>query len=78
MQEDDNSKKTQFETRHFLECIKNGQVPLTDGPTSLQGLRVIWRLYEAEEKNTLADLTGLGLDDDWRQALSVSSTSDNI
>ena len=36
---------------------------MTDGPGSLQGLRVIWRLYEAEEKRTVADLRGLGLDE---------------
>jgi hypothetical protein len=35
---------------------------LTDGPRSLQSLRVIWRLYEAEEKSTVADLRGLSLD----------------
>ena len=66
MEEPDQSKKTQYETLHFIECIKNGTRPMTDGPTSLQGLRVIWRMYEAEEQNTVADLRGLGLDDDWR------------
>jgi predicted dehydrogenase len=66
MVEDDGSKKTQYEIRHFLDCIKNKTKPLTDGPSSLQGLRVIWRLYEAEQQNTIADLSGLGLDDDWR------------
>ena len=28
--------------------------------SSLQGLRVIWRLYEAEQKGVVADLRGLG------------------
>lgn len=65
MDEKDSSKKTQFETRHFLECIINGTKPLTDGPSSLQGLRAIWRMYEAERQNTVADLRGLGLEDDW-------------
>jgi hypothetical protein len=50
---------------HFLDCIRTGRQPLTDGPGSLQGLRVIWRLYEAEEKNVAADLRGLGLDEPW-------------
>ena len=68
MDESDNSKKTQFETRHFLDCIRSGKRPLTDGPSSLQGLRVIWRLYEAEAKNQVADLRGLGLEDDWQAA----------
>lgn len=66
MEAKDESKKTQFETRHFIECIKNGTNPLTDGPSSLQGLRVIWRMYEAERSNTIADLGGLGLKEDWR------------
>ena len=67
MVEDDGSKKTQYETRHFLECILNNTKPMTDGPSSLQGLRVIWRMYEAEEQNTIADLRGLGLEEDWRK-----------
>lgn len=54
-------KLTQHEMRHFLDCILNGKRPLTDGRSSLQGLRVIWRLYEAEKNHTMADLTGLGL-----------------
>lgn len=56
-------KHTQNEMAHFLDCIATGQRPLTDGPGSLQGLRVIWRLYEAEEARTVADLRGLGLDE---------------
>lgn len=66
MEESDASKKTQFETRHFLECIINGTKPMTDGPSSLQGLRAIWRMYEAEQQNTIADLRGLGVDEDWK------------
>lgn len=50
---------------HFVECVESGTRPLTDGPGSLQGLRVIWRLYEAEERGVVADLRGLGLDEDW-------------
>ena len=52
------------EMAHFLDCIRTGQQPLTDGPTSLKGLRVIWELYRAEEANTLADLRGFGLEED--------------
>ncbi len=37
--------------------------PLTDGSGSLQGLRLVWRLYEAEEQGVVADLRGLGLDE---------------
>lgn len=54
-------KKTQYEILHFLDCIKNGKTPQTNGYSSLQGLRVIWKLYEAEKNNTVADLRGLGL-----------------
>jgi predicted dehydrogenase len=59
------SKFTHFEIGHFVDCIRNGTNPITDGPSSLQGLRVIWSLYEAERNNTVADLRGLGLEDDW-------------
>lgn len=65
MEANDSSKLTQYEIKHFLECIHTGTAPQTDGPGSLQGLRVIWRLYEAEKNNTIADLRGLGLDEDW-------------
>ena len=51
------------ELSHFLECIEAEHRPLTDGPGSLQGLRLIWRLYEAEEQGVVADLKGLGLDE---------------
>ena len=56
-------KQTENEMAHFLDCIETGQAPLTDGPGSLQGLRVIWRLYQAEEERREADLRGLGLDE---------------
>ena len=58
----DTGKHTENEMAHFLDCIATGQRPLTDGPGSLQGLRLIWRLYEAEEAGGIADLRGLGLD----------------
>lgn len=55
------SKSVENEMSHFLDCIENNSRPETDGLSSLQGLRVIWRLYEAEEKRVVADLRGLGL-----------------
>ncbi|MDF2648275.1 MAG: oxidoreductase [Paenibacillus sp.] len=67
MEIDTLGKFTHFEIEHFLDCIQTGKQPITDGPTSLQGLRVIWRLYEAERNNTVANLKGLGLDEDWRK-----------
>jgi predicted dehydrogenase len=55
-------KHTQREMAHFLDCVETHSPPLTDGPGSLQGLRVVWRLYEAEEAGRVADLRGLGFD----------------
>ena len=59
------AKHTELEMSHFIDCIQTGNRPLTDAIGSLEGLQVIWKLYEAEEKNELADLQGLGLDT-WR------------
>jgi predicted dehydrogenase len=58
-------KHTERELEHFVRCVEEGTPPLTDGPGSLQGLRVIWRLYEAERRGVVADLRGLGLDEPW-------------
>jgi predicted dehydrogenase len=59
---DRESKHLQGELKHFIDCIDKSLEPLTSGPESLQGLRVIWKLQEAEELGKFADLTGLGLD----------------
>ncbi|MBQ9784082.1 MAG: Gfo/Idh/MocA family oxidoreductase [Clostridia bacterium] len=56
------SKETQHEIKHFVECVQEDKKPLTDGRSALQGLRVIWALYNAEHNNILADLRGLGLE----------------
>lgn len=58
-------KYTLHQMRHFLDCIQKKAKPFTDGPGSLQSLRVIWRMYEAERKGVEADLRGLGLDQPW-------------
>ncbi len=55
-------KKTQFEIDHFVDCIRTGKEPITSGRKSLQSLRVIWELYNAEKNGFMADLRGLGLD----------------
>jgi hypothetical protein len=55
------SKYLQGELEHFAHCISTGEKPLTDGPGSLAGLRVIWAMTENEEKNAFADLRGMGL-----------------
>jgi len=62
LQTDRESKHLQGELIHFVDCIDQSLEPLTSGPESLQGLRVIWRLQEAEALGKFADLTGLGLD----------------
>lgn len=54
-------KHLEREMEHFLDCINSGREPITNAEDSLQGLRVIWKLYEAEEKDVVADLRGLGL-----------------
>lgn len=56
------SKHTQAEMEHFLDCIENDSSPETDLKSSVQGLRAIWRMYEAERRGVVADLNGLGLD----------------
>jgi len=62
LMECESGKHTERELAHFLDCIETGEEPFTNGRDSLQGLRVIWRLYEAEEKGVFADLRGLGLE----------------
>lgn len=61
--ESDVNKPMEREMEHFLDCIETGKTPITDGRESLQSLRVIWRMYEAEQNNVVADLRGLGLAD---------------
>ena len=56
------SKQTQFEIAHFADCVRTGKLPITNGRAALQSLRVIWKMYDAEKTNTVADLTGLGLE----------------
>ena len=46
---------------HFWFEVETGGKPLTDPVGSLEGLQVIWKLYEAEDSNSIADLRGLGL-----------------
>jgi predicted dehydrogenase len=59
--EQKHAKPTEIEMSHFIECIETGKKPLTDAVSSLEGLKVIWELYEAGEKNIIADLQGMGL-----------------
>lgn len=56
-------KATHYEIQHFVNCVNTGETPLTNGYATLQGLRVIWAMYQAERTNTIADLRGMGLDE---------------
>lgn len=47
--------------RHFVDCVETGAIPTTSARDSLQSLRVIWRLYQAERDRRVADLAGLSL-----------------
>lgn len=54
-----------FELEHFADCVLQDKTPTTSGSVSMQSLRVIWRMYEAEEKNVIADLSGIELEGEW-------------
>ena len=58
----DTGKQTENEITHFIDCVREHKRPMTDGKSSIQSLRVIWRLYEAEEAGKIADLRGLGIE----------------
>ena len=56
------AKPTVQEMVHFLDCVESGAEPLTNPRDSLEGLRTIWRMYDAEQKGVIADLRGISLD----------------
>lgn len=53
------AKNVGGELREFIECIETGKRPQTDAEQSLEGLKVIWKLYEAEDRGEIADLRGI-------------------
>lgn len=53
-------KQTDKEVLHFADCIEHGRAPDTDGESALEGLRVIWKLYDAERAGVVADLCSAG------------------
>ena len=59
---DATGKNTSGEIEHFIDCVINNKTPITDGYISTTGLRVIWKLYDAEKENRIADLSDLGFD----------------
>ncbi len=56
-------KHVERQLDHFITCIETGETPRTDPKSSIQSLRVIWRLYEAEAEGRVADLSGCGLEE---------------
>jgi len=58
--ESQEGKHSENELMHFAHCIETSTTPNTDGRSSLQSLRVIWRLYDAEQQNMVANLIGAG------------------
>ena len=42
----------QNEMLHFLDCIQNKSLPLTNGETSLESLKIIWQLYQQGKIST--------------------------
>ena len=54
-------KYTSNEIDHFVDCVLNHKTPLTSGRTALESLRVIWKLYDAEKTNSVADLRNINL-----------------
>jgi predicted dehydrogenase len=56
-------KATNAEVTELLDCIETGREPIANPRVALQSLRVIWKLYDAEERGAVADLRGLGLDE---------------
>jgi predicted dehydrogenase len=63
LMEAEKAKPTVEEMVHFIDCIENGKTPETTPEDSLEGLRVIWKLYEAEDAMQIADLRGIGFED---------------
>lgn len=55
------SKAVNEQALSFLDHIEQRKISISPASDSLQSLRVIWKLYEAEEKGVVADLRGLGL-----------------
>lgn len=61
-EEAESSHYTEIEDQDFVDSILEDRDPIVTGKDALQSLRVIWKLYEAEEKGEIADLRGLGIE----------------
>lgn len=53
-------KNTPYELNHFAECILTGKTPETDGYSTMQVQKAIWKMIEADKHNVMADLKGIG------------------
>jgi len=65
----DKTKQTQYEINHFTDCVLNDKQPLTDPRSALESNRLIWKLYEAEEKGVIADLRDIKAPDKYLELL---------
>lgn len=48
------------QTLSFIEHIEQCKISISPARDAIESLRVVWRLYEAEETGRMADLRGLG------------------
>ncbi|MBI2301446.1 MAG: Gfo/Idh/MocA family oxidoreductase [Armatimonadetes bacterium] len=46
----------QLQLQHYLECVRDGSTPLTDGAASLPSLEVIWAAHESRETGRMVTL----------------------
>lgn len=53
------TKNVLGEIVEFFDALDEGRSPHTDAEQSIQGLQVIWKLYEAEQSGVIADLRGI-------------------
>ena len=53
-------KNTPYELNHFAECILTGKTPETDGFSTMQVQKAIWKMIDADKHNVMADLKGIG------------------
>ena len=64
------NKQTFREINHFADCVLNDKYPLTDAWSSIESNRLIWKLYEAEEKGISADLSDIKARTDYLEVLN--------
>lgn len=54
-------KNTPYEFNHFADCVLNGKTPETSGYNAMQVQLAMWKMFDADKHNLMADLNGLGL-----------------